>query len=164
MGCGQAVRMRSLPLPALLLGLGGLTPFVAISVLAGMAGPEWQGKAMLALAAYAAVILAFLGGVHWGFALMSTAPDGVQRARFGLGVVPSLVGWAGLLVVFAGLETAGIAIEAAGFVALTIVEGRAAGRGLVPPAYMAMRYVLSAVVAICLVSVCLLRVFGTRLG
>ncbi len=152
------------PLPALLLGLGGLIPFVAISLLAGMAGAEWQGKALLALTAYAAVILAFLGGVHWGFALMSAASDGVQRTRFVLGIVPSLVGWAGLLVLFTGLETMAVAIEAAGFMALTIVEGRASRQGLVPAGYMALRYVLSAVVIGCLVSVCLLRVFGTRLG
>lgn len=156
--------MRNLPLPALILGLGGLIPFVAFSLLAGMAGADWQGKAMLALAGYAAVILAFLGGVHWGFALMSVAPDGVQRARFGLGVVPSLVGWAGLLVVFTGLETVGLGVMAAGFVALTIVEGRAARQGLVPAGYMGLRYLLSVVVIVCLVSVCLLRVFGARLG
>ena len=87
-----------------------------------------------------------------------------RRARFGLGIIPSLVGWAGLLVTFAGLITVGLLIEAAGFVALTIVEGRAAHDGHVPPGYMGLRYVLSAVVIACLVSVCLVRVFGTGVG
>ncbi len=152
--------MRTLPLPALILGLGGLIPFVACGLVAGTAGPDWQGKAMLALAAYAAVVLAFLGGVHWGFALVPGAA--APRVRLGLGVVPSLVGWAGLLVVFTGLETVGLAVLAAGFVALTIVEGRAARSGLVPPGYMMLRYGLSAVVIIVLVSVCWVRVFGVQ--
>ena len=154
--------MRTLPLPALVLGLGGLIPFVVTSLVAGTSGPDWQGRAMLVLAAYAAVILAFLGGVHWGFALMPGAA--AQRMRLTLGVMPSLVGWAGLLVVFTGLETVGLAVLAAGFVALTIVEGRAAGRGLMPGGYMGLRYVLSGVVIVCLVSVCLVRVFGVRLA
>ncbi len=46
------------------------------------------------------MILAFLGGVHWGFALPE--PSGrADRARLGLGVVPSLVGWVALLLVVA---------------------------------------------------------------
>ena len=118
---------------------------------------------MLALVAYAAVILSFLGAVHWGFALMSSATPGVQRARLALGVVPSLVGWVGLLVAFAGLITVGLVVQIAGFVGVTIMEGRAAGRGLMPPGYMALRYLLSAVVLVCLVSVCMVRLLGVPL-
>ena len=154
--------MRNLPLLPIILGLGGLIPFVGLALLAGVAGAEWSGKATLALGAYAAVILAFLGGVHWGFALTSGADASAARARFGLGVLPSLVGWGGLLVMFTGLETVGVGIEAAGFVALTIVEGRAAQRGLMPAGYIGLRYVLSGVVIVCLVSVCLVRIFGVR--
>lgn len=153
--------MRNLPLLPVVLGLAGLIPFVALSVVSGTVSADTAGAARLGLVAYAAVILSFLGGVHWGFALMTVDPPGVQRARYGLGIMPSLVGWAGLLVTFAGLITIGLLIEAAGFVALTIVEGRAAHNGHLPPGYMGLRYVLSAVVIACLVSVCLVRVFGT---
>ncbi len=148
---------RPLPPLALILGLAGLIPFVAASLGATLQTGDGADRAVLALSAYAAVILAFLGGVHWGFALVDGA---AVRARLGLGVVPSLIGWLGLLVTFSGLPVVGLAIMAAGFVALTIVEARATARGLMPRGYMWLRWVLSTVVIVCLVSVCLVRTLG----
>ena len=55
-----------LPPLALLLGVGGLVPFLACglgSVTAGGAVPA--DRALLALVEYAAIILSFLGAVHW---------------------------------------------------------------------------------------------------
>lgn len=154
--------MRSLPLLAIVLGLAGLLPFVGASLGAVSQDNEWRRLSMLGLQAYAAVILAFLGGVHWGIGLEAGGGQTVaaQRARFGLGVVPSLVGWGGLLVTFIGLPLAGLAIEAAGFIALTIVEARAAQRNLVPRGYMLLRWALSIGVIICLVSVLIVLSFG----
>ena len=52
-----------------------------------------------ALIGYAAVTLAFAGGIHWGFELQSRQQDRfVERARLGLGIVPPLVGWIALLL------------------------------------------------------------------
>ena len=51
------------------MGLAGLLPF-AVSALGSFAAPDsWQGFAERALIAYGAVILGFLGAVHWGLAL-----------------------------------------------------------------------------------------------
>lgn len=59
----------------LLLGLLGLIPFIVTAYLAA----AWQApadlRALTALIAYAAVILSFLGGVHWGFALVELPPS-----------------------------------------------------------------------------------------
>lgn len=154
--------MRLLPLLAILLGLAGLLPFIAAS-LGAVSQDEWlRPLSMLALQAYAATILAFLGGVHWGIGLEAGAAQtvGAQRARFGLGVVPSLVGWAGLLVTFIGLPLVGLGLEAAGFIGLTIAEARATQRGLLQRSYMALRWVLSIIVIVCLVSVLIVLAFG----
>ena len=147
--------MRSLPAIAIVLGLAGLLPFFGGSLVAVSQNEEWRRLGMLALQGYAAVILAFLGGVHWGIGLEAGTAQtvGAQRARFGLGVVPSLVGWAGLLVTFIGLPLVGLAIEAAGFIGLTIAEARGARRNYLPSSYMALRWVLSIAVIVCLVSV-----------
>lgn len=63
---------ESEPIPplAVLLGLAGLIPFLACglgSVVGNGAVPA--GRALLALIDYAAIILGFLGAVHWGLAL-----------------------------------------------------------------------------------------------
>ncbi len=154
---------RPLPTITILLGLAGLLPFVLCSLGALSLSSDGSTRSLLALVAYGATILAFLGGVHWGFALDDgAASERVQRARFGLGVVPSLIGWAAMLVTFIGLPTTGLLVLTAGFVATTVVEGQAARRGLMPQRYMWLRWGLSIVVVVCLVSVSLIRAFGGR--
>ena len=78
----------------------------------------------MALVAYGAVILAFLGGVHWGFALPEPSGRG-ERARLVLGVVPSLVGWVALLLLVCVDSAAGLGLLLVGFIGTTVVEARA---------------------------------------
>ncbi len=155
---------RPLPSFAILLGLAGLLPFLFCSLGALSLSSDASTRSLLALVAYGATILAFLGGVHWGLALDGSdlPSDRVQRVRFGLGVVPSLIGWAALLVTFIGLPSTGLLVLTAGFVATTVVEAQAARRGLMPQRYMWLRWGLSIVVVVCLVSVTLIRAFGGR--
>lgn len=155
---------RPMPTFAILLGIAGLLPFILCSVGALSLSSDGASKSLLALVAYGATILGFLGGVHWGFALdgSSVPSERTQRARFGLGVVPSLIGWAALLVTFIGLPSIGMLVLTAGFIATTAVEAQAARRGLVPPSYMWLRWGLSIVVVVCLLSVVLIRAFGGR--
>lgn len=85
------------PLPAAhWLGYAGLIPFIAGAawVWATRAAPSGPSAAF-ALAAYAATIVAFLGGVHWGPALRDGGRDVVALAW---GVVPQLAAWLALLL------------------------------------------------------------------
>ena len=156
---------RRLPTFAILLGLAGLLPFAACSLGALSLEPDAAERSLLALIAYGATILAFLGGVHWGFALDGSGTPGVrvQRLRFGLGVAPSLVGWGALLVTFLGFPLIGVLILIVGMVATTLVEARATRHGLMPAGYMRLRWALSAGVLVCLGAVCLVRVMGGRI-
>ena len=71
------------------LGAAGLIPFV------GGALALWGGAAVApALSAYAATIVSFLGGIHWGLA----ARRGGADALLAWGVMPSLVAWVALLL------------------------------------------------------------------
>ena len=150
---------RSLPPLALVLGLAGLVPFAAC----GYGAVSTYGEpAAQALAAYGAVILAFLGGVHWGLALPEPSGRGAN-ARIGFGVVPSLIGWVALLLVVAVSAEAGLALLVVGFAALTVVEARAAKACLMPPGYMALRYALSAGVITILAAVLVMRLFGIHI-
>ena len=132
---------RPLPAPARLLGPAGLIPF------AGLAAGIWAGwpGAGPALAAYGATILAFLGAVHWGLALAAPVgataaqAQGVEWGRLGLGVVPALLAWVALLLPLA----AGLGLLALGIVATALAETMAARLGLVPRAYLGLRWLLS---------------------
>jgi len=138
-----------LPRPALWLGIAGLLPFLAAAVLCWTAPEEWRGIALYALAAYGAVILSFLGAVHWGLALRAPAAEAWAAApRLGLGVVPSLVAWAGLLMP-AG---PGMLLIALGLLATAGVESVAARRGLLPPDYLRLRWGLSLGAAACVLA------------
>lgn len=156
--------MRTLPFLAVLLGLAGLIPFLGGSYAALAYADEGRRMGLLALAAYGAVILSFLGGVHWGIALQAGGAQTVhaQRSRYALGVLPSLIGWAGLLVVFLGLPKTGLLVLIAGFVATTVTEARGTKLGWVPAAYMGLRWLLSVIVVVCLVAVVLVLALGGR--
>ena len=78
---------------ALWLGYAGLIPFVAGAALCGLVPPESQRLATSALSAYAAVIVSFLGGIHWGIGFRAGTPR-----LFVWGVVPSLVAAGALLL------------------------------------------------------------------
>ena len=147
---------RRLPLFALLLGAAGLIPFAVLGLLAVAQGGD---RAAAALVAYAAVILSFLGAVHWGFALQEPSGRG-ERARLLLGVLPSLAGWVALLLNIAVNVAAALGLLVVGFAATVLVEARGARQGLVSPGYMKLRYGLTAVVGTVLVLVLLLRLSG----
>lgn len=167
---------RRLPTTALVLGIAGLIPFVACGIVAMSTADDLRAAFFLqSLIAYAAVILAFLGGVHWGFVLdtpelNSVAPGGGTATgtrdtpRLVGGVLPSLVGWAALLTMLLGIPAAALAILVAGFVALTAAEAQLRRRLLVPAGYMWLRWGLSVVVVLVLATVLTLRLIGARIS
>ncbi len=78
-------------------GLGhlALIPFVVGAILAWSRDPDLHALAARALAVYAAVVVSFIGGIHWGLAF--PAPE--ARARlFVWGVVPSIAAWIAVLL------------------------------------------------------------------
>jgi hypothetical protein len=151
---------RRLPILATLLGLCGLIPLIACAV--ASLGTEGN-RATLALVAYGAVGLAFLGGVHWGFAL-SDLTDRGERQRLVLGVMPPLVGWIALLLTIAVQPAAGLVLLLLGYLGTVIVETRARTAGLVPAGYMRLRYVLSAAAILVLAAVLFLRLIGAHIA
>lgn len=160
---------RYLPRLAVLLGVAGLIPFIGCGLGAITAGDGRGAELYQALMFYAALILSFLGGVHWGFALDAATPlpeaaPGAQRARLLLGVLPSLVGWLGLLLTLVVPPAVGLAVLIAGYIATTAVEAQGRRRGLVPPGYMVLRWVLSVVVIAVLVTVLVVRLIGAHVA
>ena len=79
-----------------LCGYGGLLPFLLS--LAGMYFTTGGLKTFFlnSFIAYSAVILSFIGAVHWGFIFKADAFDRASRL-LAFSVVPSLIAWVALL-------------------------------------------------------------------
>jgi Protein of unknown function (DUF3429) len=84
------------PRAALILGISGLIPFIALTFFAGYLAITWYAFWMQLLAQYAALILSFVGALHWGYAVMSKTQGLRAWVQYGWSVVPSLVGWTAL--------------------------------------------------------------------
>jgi hypothetical protein len=150
-----------LPPLAIILGIAGLLPFFAAALGAARADTMVQNSAM-PLITYGAVILAFLGGVHWGFVLEGPSERG-ERGRLVLGVVPGLAGWGAVLLGVWRQPFLALAVLIVAFAATAIVEGRTQKLELMPSGYMVLRWVLTIVVVAVLTTVLVLRLVGGRL-
>ena len=135
-------RLRLVPHSVLLLGFSGALPFVLASLLA-WAGPPSSPLALRSLAIYGAVILSFMGGVHWGLAM---AQGQLSLRRLGVSVLPALVAWPAAL---AG-GVAGLLVLAAAFAVLLAYDVTVVRKGLAPDWYPALRLPLTLVVIISL--------------
>lgn len=95
---------------ARLLGHLGLLPFVLGALLVWVVNAQAHPYATLALSAYAATIVSFLGGIHWGLGFRLTAPP---ASLFVWGVVPSLIAWLAVMMpASAGLVVHGVMLLA----------------------------------------------------
>jgi hypothetical protein len=107
------------------------------------------------------LVLTFLGGVHWGFALGDEAGRG-ERPRLVLGVLPSLIGWLALLLPLVFPAEAGIAVLIAGFIGIIVLDLQLRRAGFVPPGYMGLRWGLTIAVVALLATVLVLRLIGAH--
>lgn len=94
------------PLAAARLAYAGLLPFVGGAALLWLVRPELQPFVAQALSAYAALIISFLGGIHWGLVMRAAAAPATPLAW---GVTPSLLAWPAVLMpAHAGLVIQGL--------------------------------------------------------
>ena len=100
---------------AVRLGVLAVVPFVAGAAAGWIADPALRPSAAAALSAYAAVVIAFIGAIHWGLGFVRERPAG---RLFVWGVVPSIVAWLALLL----SPRAGLAVHAAILVTCYLVD------------------------------------------
>lgn len=135
---------RRLERTARWLGLAGVLPFVAGTVGVWMFRHPFDAWALEAQMTYGAIILSFLGAVHWGLALRM--PYGVPRLLLVWGVVPSLVGWVALA--FGPPLQHGVMML--GFLAAFLADRRVVLSGLAPAWYLRLRMMLTTLVVVSL--------------
>jgi hypothetical protein len=122
-----------LPPGAAALGYAGLLPFVAGALGIALLDGELRAFAARALLAYGAVILSFLGAVHWGSELARTERG--AAGRLVAGVLPSLAGWVALLLP----QRHGLALLVAALAAFWLYEHRVLGASRLPTGYLGLR-------------------------
>lgn len=142
----------ALPRSVAWLGYGGLLPFLGLAFACRIDfhhGPVWSE----ALLAYGAVILAFVGALHWAFAMSLDELDESRRtAWFAWSVVPALVAWPAMLLP----ADYAVPLLVAGFLAHYLQDRRLAARAGLPGWYLPLRLRLTAVACLCLI--------GARVG
>jgi hypothetical protein len=125
---------------ALRLGYAGLVPFVLGAALTWFVRPDAHPYVVQALAAYAATIVSFLGGIHWGLGMRGESPS---PSAFVWGVAPSLVAWIALVMP----AYAGLVVQGAMLVVCYLVDRRAyRAYGLAH--WLTLRFRLTAVAAL----------------
>lgn len=133
------------PLPglALWLGYGGLLPFLAGALAVWLVPPGLQPQAHAWLLHYGAVILTFVGAVHWGLAFRL---DNGMGARQVVSILPSLWAWVAL-----GLPPVwGYLLVMSGLLGMLAYDRGAATRALTPAWYTTLRLRLTLTATLCL--------------
>lgn len=87
----------SVPKAAIVLGVGGLLPFLGLAALTALGPVNWYVYWLTALSHYGAIILTFVGALHWAYALKRGAQGQDAWLQYGYSVVPALLAWLSLL-------------------------------------------------------------------
>ncbi|OSD08319.1 hypothetical protein PYCCODRAFT_1429391 [Trametes coccinea BRFM310] len=156
---------HSVPKPYVMFGLAGGLPYLASAgatvYLARQAGVAAQGlvsnidpgvaitildQALNVQVTYGAVLLSFLGALHWGFEFAGYGGN-KYYPRLLLGAAPVVFGWSTL-----ALEpTHALIAQWIGFTGLWWADLRATGAGWTPKWYSQYRFYLSILVGTCII-------------
>jgi hypothetical protein len=110
--------LDNIPRSALSLGLAGLLPFWGLAILIIVIDAPIKEYAIKAEITYGAVILSFLGGIHWGLAAMNERH--ATWLSLGWGVTPPLIAWGALFLP----PSLGLILLVTGFLAAAIIDFR----------------------------------------
>ncbi len=129
------------------LGYGGLVPFVGLAA-ASLLGVQPRATS-LALLAYGAVILSFVGALHWAFAMLLPQLAMMRRTwMYAWSTVPALMAWCALLLE----PRVGSVMLVVAFALHYVQDRRLSAQGLLPAWYLPLRLRLSTVASVCLLA------------
>jgi hypothetical protein len=153
---------------AVVLSILGLAPFVVFGLGALGSDTGTAARMLGALIDYAALVLAFVGGAHWGFALaepdVPRSIDGTTvtaRAgwkRFTFGAAGLVIGWIALILSLMLAFWVALVVLILGYIAAIVVEHHR--RVWLPPRWLWLRWGFTAVAVAMLTTVLTLRLLG----
>ena len=128
------------------LGFAGLIPFFLMMLGAWLADTAWLDDFIHGQLAYAMVILSFLGGLHWGAAMLCQELSLADTKKALLwGVTPSIIAWCATLA--GGF---GFAVLMAGFITAWQADKRLFARYGMPAWLLPLRLRLTVAVVLML--------------
>lgn len=131
---------------AYVLGLAGLAPFILLLLGSILAGPSLLNAVIRSQHAYGIAILSFLGGVHWGCAMMAPALSAPQTRKAMLwGVTPSLIAW-----ISTAVGGFGVVVLMFGFMLAYVIDKRLYPWYPMPEWLIQLRLLLTTIVVACL--------------
>ena len=136
----MATSQQPVPRLAALLGYAGLIPFVVLSAALWLAPASYQVLINQALLLYASLILAFMGAVHWGLAMLQSDLD--DQRQFLFSVIPALVAWLALFLP----EILNYSVLIIAFALLCLFDTRMSKSGRAPSWYPRLRSPLTTIV------------------
>ena len=140
---------------ARLMGFGGLFPFVflALASVIGLRTPFAPAPALLI--GYGAIILSFVGALHWGAQLTQSNPQKIRASSYIWSIMPALLAWLALML--PAMAAASCLI--AGLLICWGVDMRASKDQDWPPFMRPLRTILTAIACVSL-SVIYVPLFG----
>jgi len=105
---------------------------------------SWTGYVISLQMTYGAVMLSFLGGVHWGLAMADSKTPGKvstkqQWIRYTSSIIPPLIAWSSIVVT----PLAGMISLLAGFSAMYVADAYAHDANHFPTWYLKLRTYLT---------------------
>ena len=134
-----------IPRPALLLGWAGVIPFALLTAASVLDIHPWSLEPTMALRAYGACILSFMGGAQWGL-LLPREGGHAPFFRYVISVLPALLAFLCLLLP----SKPGLIGLIVGFLALLAYDLSTVRQGLAPRWYSSLRVQLTLAVVVLL--------------
>jgi NADH:ubiquinone oxidoreductase subunit 6 (subunit J) len=135
----------TLPATARALGYAGLLPFIASAAACWLTQGATKAFAQQALLTYGAVIVSFLGAVHWG---VSLAQRSAATWPYAWSITPSLLAWLALLLPF----SSGTVLLSLALIACWLVDKQTLRSQVFGLAYLQLRTHLTVVALLCIVA------------
>jgi len=140
------VAAAKVPPVAARLGYAGLIPFVICSAMLWFVDQPLLEYMSDALLLYAAIILSFMGAIHWGLGIANA--DAPSARLLVISVIPPLIAW------FAAFLPTPVQLSVLylTFAALCVFDSREARAGRAPSWYPRLRVPLTVVVVVSLIN------------
>lgn len=142
------LRANVLRRTAWLLGFAGLLPFVGLALAFAFLEPSARPMLAQAMLLYAVCIISFLGGIHWGIALVfHELPVVYVATSLVWSVLPALMAWPlSLMSLSQALPWAAVAL-----LFILVVDLRLNKHYPIPHWFASLRSILSVVACVCVV-------------
>ncbi len=137
--------MKRLPL---ILTAAGTVPFVALAVPVSMHGFADPKPVIQILLTYAAVVVSFIGGAHWGVAVNQYANDRrIANLLMTQSVWPSLIAWGTLI--YADLHVQ-LLVMTLLYTFMWAIDSLLYDRGIIPQWFFSLRCTITPIVVVSL--------------